>query len=168
MGKYDPTARNLEREAQAAMALVQHMQSDDAELVHDMVEGETSLLEAITAALEEMRECEVVETGVAAVIDRLSKRRARVKARAAKLRGLIQQAMSVAEIPTLPLECETLTIKTLPPKAMVSDEASIPAKFWEAQPPKLDRAALLTALKTGEVPGATLSNGGETLQIRKT
>jgi Siphovirus Gp157 len=50
---------------------------------------------------------------------------------------------------------------------LILDEAILPAKFWKAQDPKLDKKAVLDALKAKEdVPGASLSNGGETISIR--
>jgi hypothetical protein len=46
----------------------------------------------------------------------------------------------------------------------------VPAGFWRRGDPKLDKKALLDALKAlpkGEhIPGAELSNGGATIQIR--
>ncbi|MGE0857439.1 MAG: siphovirus Gp157 family protein [Hyphomicrobiaceae bacterium] len=43
----------------------------------------------------------------------------------------------------------------------------IPSEFWKPQPPRLDKKVVLDALKAGAVvPGAELSNGGETLSMR--
>ena len=55
----------------------------------------------------------------------------------------------------------------MPPKAEIVDESMIPSKFWKPSDPKLDRKAVLEALKAKEdVPSATLSNGSETLMVR--
>jgi hypothetical protein len=63
-------------------------------------------------------------------------------------------------------ELEQMVSRELP-KAIILNEADIPSKFWKAQDPKLDRKAVLDALKAKEaVAGAELSNGGETIQIR--
>ena len=40
------------------------------------------------------------------------------------------------------------------------------ADFWVRQDPKLDKRALLAALRDGPVAGAALSNGGSTVSIR--
>jgi hypothetical protein len=49
------------------------------------------------------------------------------------------------------------------------DESHIPEAFWKPQQPKLDRRALLAALKAGEViRGAALDNGGTALSVRTT
>ena len=67
----------------------------------------------------------------------------------------------------LELPTATLSIKAVPAKAEITDEALLPSKFFKAQDPKLDKKAVLDALKAKEdVPGAVLSNGGETLSIR--
>jgi hypothetical protein len=75
--------------------------------------------------------------------------------------------MLMAEIDRLELPTHTLTIKATPPKAVITDEAALPSKFFVPQDPKLSLKAVSEALKSNEhVPGATLSNGGSTLQIR--
>jgi len=59
-------------------------------------------------------------------------------------------------------------MKAVPQKLIVTDESQIPTRFFKPQPPKLDRKELLDALKIGEtVPGADMSNGGTTIQIRR-
>lgn len=59
----DRTAETLQRESSAARDLIAELQSNDAQLTHDMVEGETGLLEAVTAALDEIDDCEIIITG---------------------------------------------------------------------------------------------------------
>jgi len=119
----------------------------------------------------------------------------RIEARREIRRALMANALDVAELPNLVTAAGTITRKALPPKVIVVEEADIPARFYVPQEPKLDRTALLNALKeraaaiaerTSEpgaldekeelatidrkhppIPGATLSNGGTTIQIRR-
>lgn len=157
---------NVVREVEAAKDLIAALNSPDEDLNHDMVEGETGLFEAIEVALDEIRECDIQASGIKDKVEQLSKRKTRVTKRKDHLKGLIEQAFAVAEIKAHKFPCETLTVKSTPPKLIVTDEAVIPSKFWEKQPPKLDRSELLKSVKSEKVTGAELSNGGTTLQIR--
>jgi hypothetical protein len=52
-------------------------------------------------------------------------------------------------------------------KLELIEEADIPAEFWKAGDPKLDRKALAEALKEGRsVPGVALSNQAPSLTVR--
>jgi hypothetical protein len=60
----------------------------------------------------------------------------------------------------------TLSLRAVAVSVIVIDETEIPTKFWKASAPKLDKRAVLEALKAKEtVPGASLSNGGQTLAL---
>lgn len=153
--------------AQALLANIRDVIGDDEEMALVAVEGETCLIEAIGAAVNRIAElnahCEALETQAKA----LSERRSRFESQAASIKAAVFVAMGQAELRKLELPQATLSVRAVPPKAEVLDEAAIPPKFWKAQDPKLDRKALLDALKAKEfVPGATLSNGGETLAIK--
>jgi hypothetical protein len=163
----DPIAKGLNREAIAAASLMADLRTDDAELAHDMIEGETDLLEAIAAAIDEIDQCEIIAAGCKAKEDEIAKRRHRATARADRVRALIEQAMVLAEMPTARLPTATLTVKAFPPRPVVTDESLIPSTFWEPQPPKLDRRALNEAAKAGAVPGVEMTNGSVSLQIRR-
>lgn len=163
----DETQRELNREAMAAANLVRDLSSEDAQLNHDMIEGETGFFEAVEGALAEIDECDVMATGLKAHIEKLRERLARIERRAETVRGMIDQAFQVAEVKSHKFPTATITQKPVPPKLIVNDESQIPSEFFKPQPPKLDRKALLDAAKAGEVPGAGLSNGGITIQIRR-
>lgn len=164
----DPAARKLLREADAARGLMQEIAGHDEETKHDMAEGETSLFEAIGAALLEMDECTAIVAGCAAQIDVYQERKSKFQARADRLRGLIEQAMVIAELPTVRHPLATLTVKETKPSPIIADEAAIPARFWKPQPPKLDKTAINQAVKDGEaIPGVSMTNGGTSLQIRR-
>ena len=52
-------------------------------------------------------------------------------------------------------------------EVQVVEESAIPAGYWRPQPPKLDRQAVLVALKDGvSVPGAALSSPAPTIAVR--
>jgi hypothetical protein len=163
----DPIEYAVLREVRAASDLIAELNSDDAELNHDMVEGETEFFEILATALDEIDQCEIIAEGCKAKAEEIGKRRTRAEARAARIRALIEQAMVSIELSTARLPTATLTVKASGPKPIVSDESLIPSEFWEPQPPKLNRTALNKAVKLGPVPGVDMSNGSVSLQIRR-
>jgi len=168
MTKQEFIDHGMSRQAVAAAELVRALNDDDPDLIHDTVEGETDFFEAVQRALDEIAECEIVQSGCADMKQRLSDRETRAKNRADKLRGLIDQAFQLAEVTSHKFPTATITTKRVPPKLIVTDEAAIPARFYAPQPPKLDKKALADALKSGgPIEGAEMSNGGTTIQIRR-
>lgn len=159
----------LDREAQTArdlLAAIAPEAEGDEDLVQDMVEGETGLLEAIERALAEIRECEVTKDGCAAEIERLTKRKQRAEARADKIRAAIEQAMMTSGMEKIKLATRTLSLSRRAPKVQVIDEALVPSAYFVQPPPKLDKTALAKALKEGPVKGAVLGNPIYSLTIR--
>jgi hypothetical protein len=190
--------RDLERELKAAELVreqVRDLVGEDVALIRDSVEGQTSLFEIMSAMAEADGEEAALVEGLAAYIKKLQDRKMRIEARREIRRALMTNALDVAVLPNLVTAAGTITRKALPPKVIVVEEADIPARFYVPQEPKLDRTALLNALKeraaaiaerTSEpgsldekeelatidrkhppIPGATLSNGGTTIQIRR-
>lgn len=160
----------INRQAVAAAELIRALgeDADDETLIHDTVEGETDFFEAVGRALDEIGECEIMAAGISDMQKRLSDRLTRANNRAEKLRGLIDQAFQMAEVKSHKFPTATIASKSIPRKLIVTDESQIPTRFFKPQPPKLDRKELLDALKNGEaVPGADMSNGGTTIQIRR-
>lgn len=163
--------RRISQEASAAKSLIESLRAmgeDDAELVAGMVEGETSLFEAIDILLGRILETKALLSGTESVMAELQARRERFETRVGSLRAMIEQAFAVAEIETsVERPLATLSMARRQPKVEIADEAAIPADYWKAADPKLDKKALLDALKSGlDVPGAYLGNAAPTLTLR--
>lgn len=159
------------KEAQAVAALRESLrqlgEDGDETLLLDSIEGETSLLEAIDRLLLQIAEDEALAEGVRLAVAELESRSHRFHKRAEGRRAVIEQALMIAELTKLERPTATLSLVNRPPKVEVSEEADIPAEFWNPGIPKLDRKALLAALKEGRaVPGACLSNSAPSLTIR--
>lgn len=188
---------SLNKQIEAAKLLREQMAdlcAGDPDFMRDMIEGETSLHECIGVLAAAVREEEAICDGITALIGKLQGRRDQVERRADLKRALIATGMSVAGLKSLDTPAGAVTVKAVPPKALVTEESDIPARFWKSAAPTLDRKALAAALKAREaaitcidkdlpqeqraaaleavdvqlpaIPGATLSNGGETIQIR--
>lgn len=163
-------AADLERQALAARNLresLTQLGEHDDDLILDMTEGETSLFECVDALLEQNVSDHVLVEGIAKVMADLDARASRIGKRIDTRRALIEQAMLTAEIKKLERPTATLTMANRAPSLRVDDEASIPAEFWTAGQPRLDRKALSAALKEGRpVAGAALSNAAPSLTVR--
>ena len=159
----------LYRQIEAARVLVANFRDvlgDDAQATADMVEGETDLPAAIERALNRIGEIEILETGLEAKLADMKARCDRLKQQREMLRTSLTVALEVAQLKKLETPLATISLKTVPPKCEIIDEAAIPAKYWKPQEPKLDKKAVLDALKAKEeVPGALLSNGGTSIQV---
>lgn len=165
---------NLQREKSAARDLLASLHhegaADDAELVADAIEGETNLIEAIGAALDEIDECDVIEAGCKAKAAEFEARGSAAAKRRDRIRASIEQAMVLTEQPSLRLPAATLSITRRPAGLVITNEADIPARFFvqpPAPPPKLDKKALLAALNSEAIPGAALDNGSVSLTVRR-
>jgi Siphovirus Gp157 len=153
-------AARVMREQIAALA------EGDEDFIRDTLEGETDLETLIRAMLAGVGEDEAMADGLKAYAEQLSARRDRLAQRAKLRRTLICSAMEIAGRRSIETDVGTVTLSDVKPKAVVTDEAAIPSKFFKVPPPVLDMPALNTALRDKEdVPGAHLSNGGTTIRI---
>ena len=163
-------SRALRNQGEAARALLLNIRDvvgDDEELIDTAVEGETDLKDVISAAVDRLDELNGHQESLDARIEALKARRNRFEGQAERIKAAIHVAMGQAELRKLELPQATIGVRAVPPKAEIIDESMIPSKFWKPSDPKLDRKAVLDALKAKEdVPGATLSNDSETISIR--
>ena len=165
----DPVADALRRQAEAAKALIASLHDDDPDLVHDMAEGSTGIMEAIDMAIAEMDECDAITAGCKAQVAVYEERASKFAARKQRVRALIEQAMLIADLPTAKRPTATVTVKRTPPKPIIADESLIPSRFYKQPPPVLDKTAINEAVKDGEaIPGVAMDNGGISLQVRRT
>lgn len=140
---------------------------DDLDTIRDTIEGEVDLRGLICLAAEQNVTDAGLVNGLAETINKLAARKDRIEKRIGLLRVAILAAMQSGEIKSLETPAGTITRKAVPPTALILSEAEIPSQYWKPQDPKLDKKAVGEALKAGkEVPGAMMSNGGETIQIR--
>lgn len=162
----------LDSEAEAARLLLTEMQragyGDDDELLADTVEGETNFVEAVEQALAEMDERAALADAIEARIKAMQDRRERVLASVERVRDAIATAVDASGV-KLPLRLPsgTLSISTRQGKLHIAED-ELPASFFKEETVrKLDRPAVLEAMKAGPVPGVTRGNGMRVLTIRR-
>lgn len=139
----------------------------DEETLIDTLEGMTNLHEMLAAVvrsrLDDLSLAAALRTRMADMQERFT----RLEQRAEKKKEVVTSVMERAALKNLTEPDFTLSLRTITPPLVVVSEGQIPEAFWKPQPPKLDRQALLSALKGGrEVPGVVLGNGGATISVR--
>jgi Gp157 protein len=139
----------------------------DEDDLRDTVEGATNLPGVLGSILRSRLSDLALMAALRTRVLDMQERFARIEYRAEKKRALVASVMERAGIRKLTEPDFTASLREIPPGVIVIEEGKIPEPFWKPQPPKLDRKALLAALKAGEVvPGATLGNGSATLAVR--
>lgn len=170
----EDVARNVRQQTEAAKRLLGFLRDEgveDEEVVASAIEGETSLTEAIAAAVDKIDERDVLIIGLKAKEEAFAARRKALENANETTRAAIEQSMLATDLPSLPLPSATVFLSRRKPAVIVQSEADIPSEFFVEQPrpaPKLDKRALTEALRAGQaVPGATLDNGSFTLSVRR-
>lgn len=172
MATYDEK-RRLQIETQAATALltsIREIVHDDEEARVDAVEGETSLLEAIDAAVDEIDQCEAMQEAIKTRVKHLNARAERFENKAARLKLAIIAAMQAIELKKLQRPSATLSLPKTRDRLVIVDESAIPSEWQKEQPVefKLDKAGLLAALKEGaKIPGTDIGQTDQTVSIRR-
>lgn len=141
----------------------------DEDTISDTLEGLTNLPEIIGTVLRSRLEDLALARALRSRIDEMETRVARFERRAEKKRQIVTSVMERADIRKIVEPDFTASLRRTPAGLLVVDENQIPETFWRPQPPKLDRRALLAAVKAGQdIRGAALDNGGTALSVRTT
>lgn len=137
---------------------------DDDRLKLDMLEGETNIFELTRRLLDNIEQDEGAKAALITQIQDRNERKARAEHRIEAHRLAIRALMEAAELDKLPLPEATVTLRKLPPKPIVTDEAALPDAFV-----KITRKPDMAAIKAANdpVPGTALDNGGVSLTIRR-
>ncbi len=147
--------------------LIDEYSDIDEETLHDTLEGMTNLHEKLAAVIRSQQHdsdiSKALKERIAVMRDRLKRFEMKVE----KKRELVTYVMECADIRKLNEPDFSASLRLVPPSLHVSDEKEIPGNYWIPQPPKLDRQGLLAQLKNNQsIPGASLTNGAQTVSIR--
>lgn len=140
---------------------------DDLAFV-DTLDGCSDAVEAVRRTLRAIAAWEAMEDAAKALSDRYRARAQDFAARQERARNALVQFMGEVGEKSMTLPEGTITRKAGTAKVVgEADPATMPEQFIRRKL-ELDRAEIKRALERGEdVPGFTLSNGAESLQIRK-
>jgi len=141
---------DLHRAIEAAKSLrleIARMCCGDEQLLADTFEGETTLDAEIRAAVLLIEEDEIFVTGIKAREAELKNRRLRFEKRIEATRGLIEQALTLANWQNLEMDIGTVVLGKAAPRLAIDDESAIPTQFWKRNDPTLDKAGLTKVLR---------------------
>lgn len=139
---------------------------DDEVALRDTLEGITHAPDLIATFIRDARADEAYAESLATMLKDMGERKARFLMRADRRRLAAYRLMDACGLRKIEMPDFTASIRAVPPKVEIDDEAALPAELCKTirQP---DKAAIKEALmNTATVPGAHLTNGGETLMIR--
>ncbi len=140
--------------------------AEDEELFKDTLEGNTRFHEVMDRLLSEMKDNETLAEATASRIGKLRERQTRLVHRAQFHRALIHRLMERVGLKSLTLPEAKISVVNTPEKVIVTDESAIPDAFCKITR-EPNKTAIKNALKSGTyISGATLSNGGTTIQVR--
>jgi hypothetical protein len=147
--------------------LLEAVPDADDDTIRDTLEGITTLNELLAETVRSALLDEALLKGLRSRLQHMKHRLARLEARAVRKRELALHVMSEAGLRKVEQPDFTASARAGTPSLMVVAEEQIPEGYWIPQPAKLDRQALLAALKQGEqVVGAQLSNPKQVLSVR--
>jgi predicted nuclease with TOPRIM domain len=115
--------------------------------IEDKVENTAKVIKSIEADVLAIKEEE----------KRLKERRQALESRIDNIKDYLKEQLEKTGIDKVKRPTITVSIQNNPPKAEIVDEKTIPLTYKIPQPAKLNKKAILEAMKNGEkVPGAVL------------
>lgn len=177
MGAVKETLRpdDLAYEAHVVSQLVDHLKAmgfgDDDDLMNDMIEGESDVMEKVSRLLRWMALQEASAEALKAVEADFAGRRARYSERVQWARTALSRFMDAVGIKKVERPEATVSIRDASPSVIYADDFDVeklPEALIVTKTTKTaDKKALKEALEAGgEIPGARLSNGGRVLTVR--
>ena len=164
---HDVLSRSLSHYNYVLERLRQDFPEADEETLLDTVEGLSDLDEVIAEIVRSRLDDLALAEALQQRRDAMNERLARLKTRAEHKKLIVADAMERAGLKTILREDMTVTLRPGSVGLQVVEESAIPAGYWRPQAPKLDRQAVLVALKEGvSVPGAALTNPSPTIAVR--
>ena len=140
--------------------------ADDDQALSDTLDGETDAIDVIARFIREGREDEAMAAALDAMMKDMGERKARIRSRADRRRGIALSLMQAIGERKVERPDFTASIRAVPPKVEITDEAALPDALCKVTRAP-DKVAIKQAIEHGDqVPGAVLGNGGESLTVR--
>ncbi len=151
----------------AVAAMLHDELLEDERFYLDTLEGETDLYELTRKLLVEIEQDEGVQAALAEQMADRSARKARAGKRIEANRMAIMALLECANLDRLVLAEATLSVRQVPPKAIVNDEDAVPDELCKFKRSP-DMAAIKAEMEAGRaVAGVTLDNGSQSLTVRR-
>ena len=146
-----------------------HELHDDEQALADTLEGLTNFDAMVSAIILSSLEDKVMAAAIDARLEDLTMRGQRYLHREAKKRELAADIMALSGTRKITHAEFTASLKASPPRVIITEECDVPDEFKKIVPAtwNFDKKAIRDVLQSGQpVPGATLSNQPDTIQIR--
>ena len=137
----------IARHKALALAIARDFPEADEETLADTIEGASDLPGLLMAVLRSRAEDLSLAEALRRRLEVMRGRLERLEGRAEQKRVLVATALQEAGIRKLVAAEFTAYLRPSPSKVIVTDESLIPAEFWVAQQPRLDRQQLLAAVR---------------------
>lgn len=139
---------------------------EDAELMADMIDGETDFLRIMEKLVEYVRDAETLAEAIKARKADMADRQKRYEAKGDAGRKAILSLMSAADQVKVTLPEATISLIKPRDAVNVIDAEQLPQGFYRTERKPLSKE-LLAALKSGEtIPGAELVTGDPSVSVR--
>jgi hypothetical protein len=153
-------------QASTVAEIVKAFEAEGEEAMWEAIKNGSNFSEVLSEALRQLHDTEDFIGALGAREDTISERKARLRERANRLRTLLHSVLLTSGVRKAELPEATISVTAVPVGVKILDESQLPESFTRIKR-EADKTAIKEALKRGEVvPGATLTNGGETITIR--
>ena len=141
---------------------------DDDDLLLGMIEGETDAGELLDELLEMEAAAKAHVTANKERMGQLAERNARLARKAEALRAGMHKLLDAAGLRKMERAAATVGVRAVPPKVLGDSLTDLPERLVETTHAP-DKAAIKAALLAGDqIDGWSMSNGGETISVRRT
>jgi hypothetical protein len=139
---------------------------EDDDFKSDILEGSTDYLDIVNKCLLELSITTGYIEGIKITRTRIEDKIQRYEKREQAIRSILRRLLEIADMKTVRAPNGTISLAIKTPVVQIINEDLLPEEFMRIKK-EPNRTLIGQKLKAGEdVPGATLSNGGETLIVR--
>lgn len=155
------------REVAPLIAKLREMCGDDEQAFLDTLEGESDVNEAARRVVRWIIEQGAAEVSCRSLAETYTARARMFAERQVRAKGGLLDLLNELGVKSMPLPEATLSAKALPPSVVGEADPAMLADAFVRIKREADKAAIKAALQAGQfVPGYSLSNGGQTLQMK--
>jgi hypothetical protein len=139
----------------------------DADMWFDTIEGlEGEIEDKADGYAKVIAQLNADAAAIKAEEERLYGRRKTIENRVASMKSRLQQMMELTGKTKFKTTLYSFGIQKNPASVVIDDESKVPAEFWIAQDPKLNKSAIKELLSTGEICEYAHLEQGQSLRIR--
>lgn len=158
------TMSNFTDDLRAMQFIAGALPDDDPDKI-ELLNNEANYSERMDIAIFVLKETQAFADGVKGIIESYQIRQKSLKNKAENIKKYMALVMDNANERSYKSAAGTISYRATTPSVVIVDEDKIPDKYKKTTI-TVDKQALKKALQDGDVLGAQLSNGGESLQVR--